>query len=450
MKSGATSIVLAILLVQAVALAGSAVDPVPAEARPHEIDLPTVLRLAEARNLDIQIAREKLAEARAAHESSILQFLPSIAPGISYRRHDNLIQDVAGNIIDVRKQSYAPGFNFTAQVDLGDAIYKELAARQSWHAAAHGLQAQREDSILSAVSAYFDLVKAQATIEATRETQAIFKNYYEQIRRAVEAGLAFRGDELRVKVQTDRTELLLRRAAEQRRQAAARLAQALHLSQETDFHPDARELVPLNLISTHAPLEELIEEAVKSRVEMRQSASQLAATRAAKKGATLGPLIPSLGAQAYVGGLGGGPSGAPDRFGESEDLAVFLSWRLGPGGLFDLGKIHASKARLAAAQLADQKLREDIGRQVVEGREHFQSLSDQIAILRQTLAAATSAQQLSAQRKEFAVGAVLEDIQTQQELALARSDLVAAIADFNKAQYTLLKALGRFSNLSAR
>ena len=441
---------MAAFLVGGAALGVAAVDSLPLEARLHEINLPTVLRLAEARNLDIQIAREKLAEARAAHESSILQFLPSIAPGISYRRHDNLIQDVAGNIIDVRKQSYAPGFNFTARVDVGDAIYKELASRQSWRAAAHGLQAQREDSILSAVLAYFDLVKAEATIDATRETQAIFKNYYEQIRRAVEAGLAFRGDELRVKVQTDRTELLLRRAGEQRRQAAARLAQALHLSQETDFHPDARELVPLNLISTDAPLEALIEEAVKSRAEIRQSASQLAATRAAKKGATVGPLIPSLGAQAYVGGLGGGPSGAPDRFGESEDLALFLSWRLGPGGLFDLGKIHASKARLAAAQLADQKLREDIGRQVVEGREHFQSLSDQISILRQTLAAATSAQQLSEQRKEFAVGAVLEDIQTQQELALARSDLAAAIADFNKAQYSLLKALGRFSNLSAR
>ena len=435
-----------ILLLASVAVSVAAT----ADASLYEIDLPTVLRLAEARNLDIQIARQKLAEARALHESSVLQFLPSISPGISYRRHDNLIQDVAGNIIDVRKQSYSPGFNFTAQVDLGDALYRELAARQLWHAAEHGLKAQQEDSILAAVSAYFDLVKAQATIDATRESQGILTNYHGQIRRAVEAGLAFRGDELRVKVQADRTELALRKAREERRQAAARLAQTLHLSQETDFQANASELVPMHLISTNAPLEALIEEAIRSRVELKQSSLQVAATRSAMKGATIGPLIPSLGAQAYVGGLGGSAGGGPERFGESEDLGLFLSWKLGPGGLFDRGRIHASKARLAGAELAYQKLREEIGRQVVESREHFQSLSDQMAILLQTLNAATTAQQLSEQRKEFAVGAVLEDIQTQQELAAARSELASAIADFNKAQYALLKALGRFSKLPAK
>ena len=48
MKSGAIILFLSALLARAA---------VPGEGRLHEIDLPTVLRLAEARNLDIQIAR---------------------------------------------------------------------------------------------------------------------------------------------------------------------------------------------------------------------------------------------------------------------------------------------------------------------------------------------------------------------------------------------------------
>src|SRR4051794_18611812 len=56
------------------------------------IDLATTLRLANARNLDIQIARQRVAEAKATHESTLLQFLPWLSPGISYRRHDDLIQ----------------------------------------------------------------------------------------------------------------------------------------------------------------------------------------------------------------------------------------------------------------------------------------------------------------------------------------------------------------------
>src|SRR5947208_869630 len=73
------------------------------------IDLPTVLQLAGARSLDIQVAREKLAEAEANRESLFWQFFPSITPGVGYRRHDNLIQDVQGNIIDVNKDSFVVG-----------------------------------------------------------------------------------------------------------------------------------------------------------------------------------------------------------------------------------------------------------------------------------------------------------------------------------------------------
>src|SRR5436305_13953405 len=71
------------------------------------IDLPTTLRLAGARNIDIQLAREKLAEARATQESAIEKFFPSAAPGITYRRHDNLIQNTEGSSGAARKLSHA-------------------------------------------------------------------------------------------------------------------------------------------------------------------------------------------------------------------------------------------------------------------------------------------------------------------------------------------------------
>src|SRR5207244_13209047 len=100
-----------------------------AVAEPNEraelltIDLPSALRLAGARNLDVQLAREKVAEAYAAQESAIERFFPWVAPGITYRRHDNLIQNTEGVIEDVHKQSYSPGAAIAAQTDLGDAIF---------------------------------------------------------------------------------------------------------------------------------------------------------------------------------------------------------------------------------------------------------------------------------------------------------------------------------------
>ena len=88
----------------------------------HGIDLATALRLAGAPNLDVQIARERLAEAKANHAIAMSQFFPWLAPGLGYRRHEDRLQDVVGNVFDADKQSYLAGGTLAAQWDLGDAI----------------------------------------------------------------------------------------------------------------------------------------------------------------------------------------------------------------------------------------------------------------------------------------------------------------------------------------
>ena len=158
------------------------------------IDLPTVLRLAEAQNIDIQIAREKLNEANAGHTSALSQFFPWLSPGVSYRRHDNLIQTVEGRLIDVHKQSYAPGATVGAQLDIGDAIYESLAARQQARAADFAVAAQRQETAATAAQNYFALLLAQAAVGIAGESVRLSANYEAQIREAVSAGLTFKGD----------------------------------------------------------------------------------------------------------------------------------------------------------------------------------------------------------------------------------------------------------------
>ena len=50
---------------------------------------------------------------------------------------------------------------------------------------------------------------------------------------------------------------------------------------------------------------------------------------------------------------------------------------------------------------------------------------------------------LAQQRREFAVGIVLENIQAEQDLTRARLDYLKTVADFDRAQYALLKAIGK-------
>ncbi len=410
------------------------------------IDLPSALRLAGARNLDVQLAREKVAEAYAAQESAIERFFPWVAPGITYRRHDNLIQNTEGVIEDVHKQSYSPGAAIAAQTDLGDAIFKSLEAHQLTKAARHGFDAQQQETTLAAARGYFDLAAAHETVAVAREALRLSADYATEIDRAVEAGIAFKGDALRVKVQQQRDEIALRRAEEDVRLASAKLVQILHLDPIVELVPSRRGgIVPLSIVSTTDSLGDLVSQALAARPETRQSAALLSAAQHAKNGSIYGPLIPSVGGQAFFGGLGGGMNGDTGHFGESEDYVALLNWRVGPGGLFDFGNIHAQQARLRSATFAADKMIDQVANEVITSHTRLRSLTDQIATAKQSLSDAAEALRLGQERKEFGVGVVLETIQAEQDLARARNDYLNLVTDYNKTQYALLRALGRLS-----
>jgi len=416
----------------------------------YPIDLPTTLRLAGAQNLDIQIARERLKEAEAERTSALERFFPWVAPGVSYHRRDGVAQGVPSGIIsDAHFQSYYPGATLSAQVDLGDAIYKSLAAKQLVKASDQALETQRQDTILNAAQGYFDLAKAKALVEVITDALKTSQDYQQQLHEAVASGIAFKGDELRVQTQTKNYQIALRQGVEQQRVVAVNLARILHLDSRVELVPQDAGLTRLTLIEPGTAMDTLVERALRSRPELKESQALILAARESKKGAVYGPLIPSIGAQVFGGGLGGGPDGGPSNFGAEGDYLVGLSWRIGPGGLFDSGRVRASKARLAATEFGKAKLKDDITSQVVAGLTRLQSLSEQIVLAEGNLASASETLRLTRERKQFGVGVVLEDIQAEQELERARSQYVNALAEFNKAQYGLSRAVGSLSGPQA-
>jgi len=407
------------------------------------IDLPTALRLAGAQSIDVQIARERLKEAQANQESATENFFPWVAPGVAYHRRDGMAQAVpAGTVSDTHLQSYAPGATFTGQVALGDAIYQELASKQLVKASEQGFAAQRQDSMLGAAQGYFELLKAQMLIQVVKEALSVSGQYQQELHAAVAAGIAFRGDELRVQTQTESYRVALSQALEQKRLAAAGLALVLHLDSAVDLEPQDTDLTPLALISADADVHGFIQQALAARPELKQNQALVGAARDLTDGAVYGPLVPSLGAQVFVGGFGGGHANEPSHFGDAQDYLLGLSWRIGPGGLLDFGRVKATKARLAAAQWDATKIEDTIASEVTAALTQIRSLSEQIALTKQNLSTADETLRLTRQRKQYGVGIVLEVIQAEQELTRARSAYLSAIADFDKAQYALNKAVG--------
>lgn len=435
-------------------------SPAALFAASQPIDLATTLRLAGADNLSVKIAREKLAEARADADVARERLFPWVTAGLGFRQHENNLQTVEGRIIDADKRSFSAGVGLNAQWDLGEVYYQKLAAQQRARAEEAALTTQRQNTVTDAALAYYELLRATATIGIATEALAISERHHAQLVASASAGVTFAGDVQRVATARARHETAVQQAREQARIAAARLAELLKLDPTVDLTPNPAELIPTTLVPTAASPSELnraastgpsapdlaalVARALAARPELTQADARLAAVRAQHNGARTAPLIPVVSAQATSGGLGGdtGLRSWSRGFDSSTDYGVGLSWRIGPGGLFDRSRVRSSEARLRRGELELEQTRDAIRRQVVEFHARASSLSAQLASLRTALDSATKTAELSRARRAQAVSGVLEDLIAEEELTRARRDYVAAVAAFDQAQYALLRTLG--------
>ncbi|MES2694767.1 MAG: TolC family protein [Verrucomicrobiota bacterium] len=422
--------------------------PLPAQSpagAPNTIDLPTALQLAGAKNLDVQIAREKVNEARAAHDSARSRFFPWISPSITFRKHEDNIQNVEGRILDADKKSVSAAVVVNAQIDLGETYYQNLVARQIVRANEAALAGRQREATFRAAAAYFDLARARAGVIAAEEAARIAGRHAEQIAVTTEAGITFSGDAARVRGARERAELTLVRVRTDQRVAAARLAEVLRLDPSVELTPVDSDLAPMALGASAEDLGGLVSRALAVRPELDEAAARLEAARAQHRGATKGPLIPTIGAQASLGGLGGGPAGSTwtRDYGYSGDYMLGVSWRVGPGGLFDKNRERETAARERQVGFEQERVRDLIRRQVVEQHARLVSFTAQIELARKTLEAADQTARLSRQRRETGVSGALEDLQAEDELARARRDYLSTIADYNLAQYALRYVSGQ-------
>ena len=434
------------VLVAAVSPVNAAEPVKPAKSADRDwaqpIDLSTALRLAGAQNLDVKLAAEQTVLARAAHLQAQELFFPWVTLGAGYQGHQGKIQAVDGPIIDAQKTAVSTAVAVKMQIDLGDAYFKTLATQQLVERAASNSDAELQDAVETAALAYFDLVQAQALVGVAAEAVHISEDHEGQLRRAVDAGIAFAGDAYRIQTELEHNRLVHRQALENRRVAAALLARVLHLDPAVNLLPEENAPIPLTIMPAPESLESYVQRALADRPEMHATAAEREAARRTLAGAKYGPLLPTLGAQYSYGGLGGGTGNEVANFNQSSDYGVGLSWRIGPGGLFDYGRIAAESSRLHTTELTGEKLRDEIIRQVVASYTRLHSLSDQIGMAQRELVAAQKALEISQQRVAFGVSEVIERIQAEQELTRARREYLGTVAEYNKAQFTLRWAVG--------
>jgi outer membrane protein TolC len=425
----------------------------PGEAR--QIDLPTALQLADARNPTVAFTREQVRQAYAKLERADTLWLPSIRAGAAFNHHDGSIQNVAGDQIESSRNDFFSGLGAStygvgsptipgvwANFQLADAIFQPLAAEQAVGARRAAAGAVLNDTLLRVAQAYLELLRSQQELAIANETEQHAATLNEITQAYAKAGQGLQSDADR-----SATELSLRknnvvRAEESIAVASARLAQLLHLNPTLRFEPIEPVIVPLELTANQEDAGGLIAQALSGRPELAESRHLVCEAIARWKREQYAPFVPSIVLGLSDGGMTAGQNAdyaaGKNRF----DMDAVAYWELRNFGFGE------QAARRDASSVVDQtrwrqaEVMDLVAREVIEANVQVRARRDQIKIAEEGVQVAVHSYELNLDRIKEAKGLPIEVLQSVQALDQARREYLRTVVDYNLAQFSLLRALG--------
>jgi outer membrane protein TolC len=407
-----------------------------------QIDLPAAIRLADERNLDVAIFLARIEAADAKLRQARLAAVPSVRVGTTEDRHDGTIQETSGNVIDADRASRFRGVTAGATIDVADAIFRPLAARQSRTAAAAAAAANRHQVLVQVAAAYIRLVQARAELDVVarvldraRDLAALTADY-------AESGEGLLADAEMAGVQPALWEQRAAMAAERAAGANAELVRLLHFDADVDLHPVDAAPPAIDLFAGTEPVTELVARAQDGHPETEQADALLAAAEAGITAERYGWFVPSVSLSVNAGDFGGGPGSSIGSMDDRRDRSVSLYWQFEGLGFGQRARLDEKRAQLRELSLQREKLRDAIAAEVRESHARVVGLKRQVELIDVAVGRARRAYELNRTRIFDQQGLPLEALQAMQTLANAELSALEVRAALSVAQLRLHTALG--------
>ncbi len=437
------------------------------------IDLGSALRLAGAENPELLLARQRVTEASALRQLAAVQVLPNLNLGANYDLHRGPVQQSNGNILNVNRDSLyvglgasavgsgtvvVPGLNYNLNV--GEAWYGWLAARQRVVTARAAADAVRNDVLLRVCLAYLDLVRGNARVAIAARNRDEAAEVARLTAEYAKAGQGRRADADRAAVELRRREAEQAQAQGDALTASARLGQLLNLDPATRLRPAEGWAVPAPVVPDPVPLPELLAIALMRRPELaarrsdvQQALYELSLTKAL-------PFSPTAIVGFSAGGFGGGSNlvSSPQGFigGSGEritaprfapldgraDFDVAVLWTFRNLGVGDAALIRAADSRANQSRLRELDTLNRVRTEVAEAHARVAARAQQIDAAEKAVRAGGAAYQGDLTRIKGGQGLPLEVMDSLRLLGRSRFEYLDAIVDYNRAQFQLWVALG--------
>lgn len=436
----------------------------------HPIDLAAALKLAGARDLDVAIARSRVAAAAADVRHARALWLPSMFIGPNWIRHDGQAQVVEGPVRTISKSSLflgataAGGSSVSGPIPAGgpaqvtglttvlrfsDAIFLPLAAEQIVDARQASVRTATNDALLGLSESYMELQRAAGRLAIAREAAAHAERLAAITAAFATTGMGLEGDHRRSLAERNRRLADVEAALGDLEIASTEVVRRTRLDPRLVVAPvEPAELV-LEMIDDDLPIDTLIEVGLRNRPELAEARSMVEETLVRLKQAKLRPFIPSLAFRYSGGGFGGGRNGFFGDFNSRSDTDVNLFWESANLGFTDSAVRGRREAERREADLRFCKVQDQVAAEVVRAEKARLATRRQLAQVEAAVPEAIQSLELNFRTIREAAGLPvpatrpIEVLQPIQALATARTDLLEAIIRYNTAQFQLFHAVGR-------
>jgi outer membrane protein TolC len=450
---------LLILVLATIPAPSAAADPPPQQFYPSAgpttfpIDLPTALRLADANNPTVGVARARVREAVARLDRARVVWVPNLVFGPSVFYHDGIDQNRRGDVFSVSRGFYALGVGPQVRFDLGDALYLPLAGRQAVSAARWRSQATVNAIELDVALAYLDLLEVYGLLAINADVLA----RAEQVLAAAEAGAKAGLNRSAADVNRAATEVYLRREEAQVLRgragvASARLARLLLLDQGVELLPFEVAIVPVVLLPAEFTLQDLIATGLRNRPEVAAAGAEVQIADTLRRQARAAPYLPRVQGEFIGGGFSPGTNDNFQSMRGQFNAGGSLVWQLDAFGAGNVAEVRARQAVLDAATYRLREVQANVSAEIAEAARtaaaRFETLQDAQEAVRQGLEMYRKYRETSFAFLDPKVRFdTLEPLTAIQALNQARVQYLQQVVEFNRAQFRLFNALGQPATL---
>ncbi len=438
--------------------------------KPLPINLASAMQLAGARPLDVNIAARQVQIAAAQFDRARWQWVPSLIGGVDYFHHDGAQQSFTAETVSNSRSSFMVGGTLNTVFGLNDAIFGPLASRQDLKARRANLQAVSNDTALAVAEAYFNVQQARGelagAIAYVKEAEELARKTTELVK-----DLVLPMEATRAKVELFRRQQTVASLKERWKIASAELLRLIRLDPGCVVEPVEPESMTVQLVDPNHSLDDLIAMGLMSRPELAAHQALVRATLQRLRQEKMRPLMPSLlirGASTpvtgtlawgtFASGSGGNVGGFQNRL----DYDVQLLWELQNFWLGNKARIDEKKAEREIAMLQLFKTQDLVAAEIAQAHAQVKSAAERLAVAEPALKDAFEMFKKNIEglqpRRVGNVNVMVvrpqEAVAALQALAQANTDYHAAVADFNRAQFRLFRALGHpaqcLANLTAK